>query len=719
MNGKLEFSRLKKGTIFCEDFDEFNKNNIINFSNDGIAVLYGPNGIGKTSLTKILQPESNTEFAAKFNDVEITNDDSFFHIITDQNHRNMIEGETHDFLLGENIAKEFELKEQIKIESKIIFETILNQKLKSKCSISKKTSELLKKITNSGLKNFAMDLANSQNKGKTIDITDFIHFVNSLTFENISEFDENKMNFIKKDFEKSESVISTILDIDRLRIKQDTNVIKIEEYDEAIKILNKFDYIEECIICDNKINSSELLTSKTHRRAEIFESLDEMTREILENIIKLIDIDNDPFKIKLTFLEAIETENKTFVDGLINEIEYYFIIFNKQINNLFISCLNDVNIEYNCREYNKLIENQPELSSEDIRFIEIIINENIEKNINLERDGDNKNLKLRLGGKELLNQDRDKLSLSTGEQNFISLAFELLKAKKSDKKVIVLDDPISSFDSIYKNKIVYCIIKFLEGRNQIILTHNTDLIKLMEHQKQNCFNLYLFNNVENEENGFIRVNQSETSILLYLNKLLDIFRIGIHNEIEDEKMFLISMIPFMRGYAQIINEATIKEKLTALMHGYNNDNVNIADIYNKLFDETIETDYIISAKKISELDIQNIRILKSNTKYKLLSKTLYHTLIYFYLRLNVEKQLVDKFNINTRKHSMLSQIIQKSFSKTSQDIDKRIFLYSRKTLLNEFNHFEGNMNIFQPAIDISDSALNKEKNDIIDFLDGL
>jgi hypothetical protein len=40
-------------------------------------------------------------------------------------------------------------------------------------------------------------------------------------------------------------------------------------------------------------------------------------------------------------------------------------------------------------------------------------------------------------------------------------------------------------------------------------------------------------------------------------------------------------------------------------------------------------------------------------------------------------------------------------------------------LLNEFNHFEGNMNIFQPAIDISDKALKKESEDIIQFLSQL
>lgn len=39
---------------------------------------------------------------------------------------------------------------------------------------------------------------------------------------------------------------------------------------------------------------------------------------------------------------------------------------------------------------------------------------------------------------------------------------------------------------------------------------------------------------------------------------------------------------------------------------------------------------------------------------------------------------------------------------------KECFFTSRKTLLNEFNHFEGNMNIFQPAIDITETMLQKE-----------
>ncbi|OEE74792.1 hypothetical protein A1QQ_16530 [Vibrio ordalii FF-167] len=92
---------------------------------------------------------------------------------------------------------------------------------------------------------------------------------------------------------------------------------------------------------------------------------------------------------------------------------------------------------------------------------------------------------------------------------------------------------------------------------------------------------------------------------------------------------------------------------------------------------------------------------------------------YLFLRLSVENHLVNKFKVNTKKYDMLSDIILQGFSFTNDTPEKRshrVFFMSRKTLLNEFNHFEMDMNIFQPAIDITDKALNKEKQQILSRL---
>ncbi len=711
MSNTLVFSKLQKEDIFCHDFNEFERNNEIVFSSQGIAVLYAPNGTGKTSLVKILNNSDNCSFSVSYNGQQYdTSNNNLFHIIHDQNSRNIIAGTTKDFLLGDNIKKEFDLKAYIDKEFGGMLQGLVD-KLKNDFNISKKTSPLIDKIENADLKKYIQDLANSQSKGKQIEQEDFVNKVICLKFDKMI-YEEEKLNYLIKNCNDKKSFVLKILEINSDKIKKEDAVQQIEENDEAIKVLKKFDYKDECIVCDSQIEREKLLGFKEENRKKVYEALDAKTKEILEKIIGGLTA-GDPFNIKAILLEAIKTGNKTVVYDLQKDIRKYFEVFNNEINKLFSQCCSQGDIIAKIKEYKAILQNKPIMDGEDIRLIQDIVNENIDKKIELQRD-ENNNLKLFIGDTELINCGRDELHLSSGEQNFISLAFEILKAKKTDK-IVVLDDPISSFDSIYKNKIAFILIKFLENKKQIILTHNLDLVKLMEHQQPKSFNLYLLNNTQGEENGFIRVNAGEQNILLYLNELLGLFRGEIKPAIENEKNFLVSMIPFMRGYTQIVNSEE-KNQLTKLMHGFNTEKIDLNDVYNSLFGVDFGERVEVSADDITTMEIEDIGILKQDT-YPLLNKTLYHTLNYLYLRLNVEKTLVGKYGINTSKHDQLGEIIRVAFSGNDNDsVSNRIFLNSKKTLLNEFNHFEGNMNIFQPAIDITDTALKKEKQSILDFL---
>lgn len=386
-----------------------------------------------------------------------------------------------------------------------------------------------------------------------------------------------------------------------------------------------------------------------------------------------------------------------------------------------IDVFDDTSMLSDFAEYQALLETQPQIDSEELLYITEVISDNIRADITIVRDDENdKNFKLMLSGKPFLNVEREQLHLSTGEQNFISLAFELLLARHSEKEFVVLDDPISSFDSIYKNKIAFCIIKFLENKKQIVLTHNTDLVRLLEVQQNGCFNLYMFNNTQNGVNGFVPVKEEERKILINLYELIKLFHNTdgrLSNAIIDEKQFLMSMIPFMRGYAHISQDGNdIYENLSKLMHGYENASKNITDIYERLFDYRFNEQQI-SVDDILTLDCATINILDT-TKYPLLAETLKQTLIYYHLRMKVEKELVDIFNvsINFAKPPMLNQLILRTLRSNNDDSDEeverkrnyRVFFTSRKTLINEFNHFEGNMNIFQPAIDIKSYALQEE-----------
>ena len=230
----------------------------------------------------------------------------------------------------------------------------------------------------------------------------------------------------------------------------------------------------------------------------------------------------------------------------------YSCILFALVNRKLYHCFDGTSLFTDFDEHARLTSMQPRLDSEELLFIEKVISENIGKNITIVRDEENdKNYKLKIGNKDLLGTERKQMELSTGEQNFISLAFELLYARHSDKEYIIMDDPISSFDSVYKNKIAFCIIKFLENKKQVILTHNTDLIRLLDVQLNNCFNLYILNNVEDGENGFIPVSEKEKKLLINLHELIALFQ-NKGNElmgaIHDKKQFLMSMIPFMRGY---------------------------------------------------------------------------------------------------------------------------------------------------------------------------
>ncbi len=183
----------------------------------------------------------------------------------------------------------------------------------------------------------------------------------------------------------------------------------------------------------------------------------------------------------------------------------------------------------------------------------------------------------------LFGEDRKYLPLSTGEQNFISLTFEFLKAKNAAAPIVVIDDPVSSFDSIYKNKVVYAMVKMLENKKRLILTHNTDLLRLFDAQHTGCYNLYLLNNIEGGDNGFIPVNKEECKLLINLSELVRIFRNTIFPCIVDEKRFLLSMIPFMRGYASITQNKKWYNNLTSLMHGSMTETIDIALAYKRVF----------------------------------------------------------------------------------------------------------------------------------------
>ena len=176
-------------------------------------------------------------------------------------------------------------------------------------------------------------------------------------------------------------------------------------------------------------------------------------------------------------------------------------------------------------------------------------------------------------------------------------------------------------------------------------------------------------------------------------------------------------------YANIICNGQLFESLTQVMHGYKTEKVDIARAYTELFGahpEYLPDSYEVSVTDILSKTVDGVHLLDTE-EYPLLDRTLRHSFVYLFLRLLLEKKLVEKFEIDTTRHKQLGQIISAAYpdEKDVEQIRNRIRLTSKKTLVNEFNHFEGNLSIFQPAIDITDKALEKERNDLITFISAL
>lgn len=722
---KIIFEKIENEDIFVSDYKNFIKNNEIDFSREGISVIYGPNGTGKTSLVKALSSEKGTKVKYTYGGNEYTDGSQFF-VINDQNNRNIIKGETKDFLLGDDIKKEFELQEYIENEyNRLCTESI--SILKGNYSVSSSSSKSIDCFSEwVNIQNIIKDLMNNRSKGSKTGVDTYISEFEKHSQMTTPYYEQDKLDYIISDLSEKNPLIIEIETIDTDKLSNNPHIKEIEENTEAIKILSRFGYKDQCIVCDSDgIDSENLLSKKSKNKKNIIKTLDVKTKKIVEKIIANVS-EKDPFRIKDIMLGAIETGNLSDVLLLKKSIKEYKNIFaNKAIKEL-VQLYKASDIKIKNEEYQKMINQKPDITEEDFLYIEQIISNNMSKKLQIIRD-DRKNIKIVLENKDFLGINREELPLSSGEQNFLSLTFEFLKAKNSDKPIIILDDPISSFDSIYKNKIAYAIVKILQNKKRIILTHNVDLLRLLDGQFKKCFRLFLFNNTENEENGFIALNSDERDMLINLDELLKTFREKIYEYIKDVELFLISLIPFMRGYSTIINDKIIKENLTQLMHGYKTGTVDIAECYIKLFgnmNNIIPNNYKVNVDDILSKTLDGKEIVNKD-KYPLLNRTLVHSFTYLFLRLLIEKKLVSKYNIDTESKSgakQLGQIISKAFpenSKNSDDIKNRVFLTTKKTLLNEFNHFEGNMSIFQPAIDITDHMLGKEKTDILAFINKL
>ena len=115
-------------------------------------------------MIKVLDGSQGTKVEFTFEETDYTDGSQIFHVINDQNNRNIISGETRDFFLGDNIRHEFELQDQVSSDRVAIISAIISM-LKNNFGISAANSPLLEFVDNQNLIAFIKDCANNRSKG--------------------------------------------------------------------------------------------------------------------------------------------------------------------------------------------------------------------------------------------------------------------------------------------------------------------------------------------------------------------------------------------------------------------------------------------------------------------------------------------------------------------------------------------------------------------------
>lgn len=749
----IEFSKIKFGSRFDASFEEFDKNNKINFNNKKVAIVYAPNGPGKSSLAKLLDPlekKENAEFSIKIGNKTITQDsqdnENPFYVISDFYARNIKDRShesTQDFILGRDIKRELEL------------EKIAEDKIKD---INDKRTNIIKGEFNITAKK---DRTRDEN-GNRERILDYkqqpllagdIKLISEEDIEEVnfpSHEDRAKYDFIKRTYNDSKSIVGEFLnikweDIELSQISAEIEKIGIDQ--DAKGLLDKYD-VDICPFDDSDTPHSIQDEIKDKLENNLRINKDKLPEQMQEKIDVFLNSSNseDPFGIYPKLKQALGTGNKSMITDLINDIKKFSGYIMQDILFQLKKTIESSGICAEIKELAKMRNNKLNLG-EDETLLQEMMSSMLGCEVKIDRENGESNhiiLKIVRGNKDtnLVGGEHSKLPFSTGEQNFISLYLELLLAKNSGKDIIVLDDPISSFDSIYKNKIIYSVLSMLNDSNKniILLTHNLDAVRLMQHQHKGCYALHLFNNIQGGENGFTLLTDIETENIISISKTLDTIRDSdfVNNKVRDKKAFALSLVPLIRDYVNIKYEkngidedgksrADNYRELSSTMHGYNSLSINLSGIIKGILGIEIKdngSDIIICGSGMAEVDIPDEIVDKSS--YPLFNKTLSQNLTFLKLRTLVEKTLFesDESRLNINKYPTLHTVIDEYLPRNSaKNRSLRAQLLSKKTLLNEFNHFEGNMSVFLPSLDISSESLEVETAGIDkiikDFQNGL
>ncbi|WP_221563166.1 AAA family ATPase [Alkalihalobacillus sp. TS-13] len=295
--------------------------------------------------------------------------------------------------------------------------------------------------------------------------------------------------------------------------------------------------------------------------------------------------------------------------------------------------------------------------------------------VNLEENNEG-NYKLKLKHNEFVEDHitNVKLHLSYGERNAFALVLFMFEVIKNNPDLIILDDPISSFDKNKKYAIIDMLFrgeKSLRGKTVLLLTHDfdpiVDMIYHLPHKFQPVPKAAFLENVngilteksieKKDVKTFLEIVKENIFLLDEdINKLIYLRRLFEVNEDKDEPYQLLSNLFKKREIPEFINNSISRPMtpeeieigtsiISEYIHNFNYDSFykTVADVHNLIsLYEKSSNNY----EKLQLYRIINIENSKNDIIRKFVNETYHLENDYMYQLNPCEYQVVPQFIIN-------------------------------------------------------------------------
>lgn len=281
---------------------------------------------------------------------------------------------------------------------------------------------------------------------------------------------------------------------------------------------------------------------------------------------------------------------------------------NKKINEI-VNKITD--LQAKTATLNTFIKNSINSSKEDInRFLEtagfnykfdfIVSSENVSKTILIYK------------GEEDINVDNIDKHLSLGEKNAFALVLFMYYAISKKAELIILDDPISSFDS---NKKYAIINRLFENRNDRKSFYGKTVL-MLTHDFEPIID-FIINNKPNSGHAIAKYIKNTNNIVIEqeINKKDDIISIVelAYKYVKDNNLNMISRINFLRKYIEHTKVENFEEKqlmydmLSSVVHAKEYPDKQVErDKYLKFTEEEFEKAQNIIKNYIENFDYDRI-----------------------------------------------------------------------------------------------------------------